>query len=57
MKKYDQYQISYLHHYHHPIQCIPLKEKLRTRSREGKTAATHTHKGERGQRSPPAQGR
>ena len=33
------------------------KKKLWTGSGEGKTAATHTHKGERGQRSPPARER
>ena len=40
------------HHHHHPIQCIPLIEKLWTGSGEGRTTATHTHKGERDQRSP-----
>ena len=42
-----------LHHHRHPTQCIPLIERLWTGSGEGRTAATHTHKGERGQRSPP----
>ena len=39
----------------HPI--YPVHRKLRSGSREGKTAATHTHKEERDQRSPPAQRR
>ena len=29
--------------HHHPTQYILLIEKLRTGSKEGKTAATHTH--------------
>ena len=44
-------------HHHHPTQCIPLIEKLWTGSEEGRTAATHTHKGVRDQRSPPARER
>ena len=35
----------------------PAHRKLRPGSGEGKTAATHTHKGERGQRSPPTRGK
>ena len=44
-------------HHHHPTQCIPLIEKLWTGSREGRTEASHTHKGERIQRSPSARER
>ena len=41
-------------HHHHPTQYIPFIEKLWTGSEEERTAATHTHKGERSQRSSPA---
>ena len=41
-----------IHHYH-LTQYIPLIEKLWTGYREGRTATTHTYKGERDQRSPP----
>ena len=35
----------------------PTYRKLRSGFEEGKTATTHTHKGERGQRSPPTRER
>ena len=51
---YKRCTMSYHHQYHHPTQCIPLIKKLWTGFGEGKTAVTHTHKGDRGQGSPPA---
>ena len=42
--------IIHHHHHHHSTQCIPLIEELWTGSGERKTAATHTHKGECGQK-------
>ena len=44
-------RVESLQYHHHPIQYIPLKEKLLPGSGEGKTTITHTHKEERGQRS------
>ena len=49
----EPYDISYIfyhvHHHHHHTQCIPLIEKPRIESRERRTVATHTQKGERDQ--------
>ena len=39
------------YHHHHPTRCIPLIKKLWTRSGEGRTTTTHTHKGERDQKN------
>ena len=41
------------YHHHHPTHHIPLIEELWTGSGEERTAATHTHKGERGQKESP----
>ena len=46
-----------LRNHHHPTQYITHIEKLWTLSGEGRMAATHTLRGERDKRSPPARER
>ena len=44
-------------YHHHPTQYIALIEKLCTESREDRTGPTHSHTGERSQKSPPTRER
>ena len=48
------HSILHHHYHHHPTQYISHIKKLWTGFGEGKTAATHTHRKERDQRSSPA---
>ena len=45
-RSYNEIIHFHTYYYHHPTKYIPLIEKLWTGPRKGRTAATHTYKGE-----------